>query len=68
MKKINGIVKNWNEENGYGFITIENNEDIFVHFSGIEEENIYDLIPGEEVELMIIKGSKGLQATAVTVR
>ncbi|MDR3241357.1 MAG: cold shock domain-containing protein [Lactobacillaceae bacterium] len=66
MEKISGTVKNWNSENGYGYIEVPGEEDVFVHFSGIEG-SVRDLTPGEAVKLVVIQGVRGPQAALVEV-
>lgn len=67
MQKIEGIVKTWNHEQGFGFIEVKNEDDVFVHFSGIETPHVGDLEPGEVVKLMVVEGVRGPQATGVEV-
>jgi CspA family cold shock protein len=62
-----GQVKWFSEKKGYGFITREDGDDIFVHFSAINREGFKTLREGDEVEFEISEGEKGLQATDVTV-
>jgi CspA family cold shock protein len=62
-----GQVKWFSEKKGYGFITREDGDDIFVHFSAINKEGFRTLHEGDEVEFEISQGEKGLQATNVTV-
>ncbi len=62
-----GRVKWFSEKKGYGFITREDGDDIFVHFSAIKREGFKTLHEGDEVEFEISQGEKGLQATDVTV-
>jgi CspA family cold shock protein len=62
-----GQVKWFSEKKGYGFITREDGDDIFVHFSAIDKEGFRTLREGDEVEFEITEGEKGLQATKVTV-
>jgi CspA family cold shock protein len=61
-----GRVKWFNENKGYGFIEREDGEDVFVHFSAIQEEGFKTLTEGQEVEFEIVEGDKGLQAANVT--
>lgn len=61
-----GIVKWFNGSKGYGFISVENGEDVFVHYSAIQDNGGYrSLDEGQAVEFEITTGSKGLQATNV---
>ena len=63
-----GIVKWFNAEKGYGFITPEDgSKDLFVHFSGIEGEGYKSLNEGAKVEYEQSQGQKGPQATKVRV-
>ncbi len=60
-----GKVKWFNNAKGYGFIAQESGEDIFVHYSVIEQDGYRSLNAGEEVEFDLANGQKGLQATKV---
>lgn len=60
-----GTVKWFNAEKGYGFISRENGEDVFVHFSAITMDGFKTLDEGQEVEFEIVDGEKGPQATNV---
>lgn len=62
-----GQVKWFSEKKGYGFITREDGDDIFVHYSAIKKEGFKTLHEGDEVEFEISEGEKGLQATNVMV-
>ncbi len=61
----NGTVKWFDGKKGYGFIEREDGDDVFVHFSAIEEEGFKNLEDGEEVEFEIVEGDRGLQAENV---
>lgn len=61
-----GKVKWFNKEKGYGFIEREDGNDVFVHFSAIQEEGFKTLFEGELVEFEIVEGPKGLQAANVS--
>ena len=61
-----GKVKWFNNPKGYGFITHEGGEDVFVHFSAIQQEGYRSLNAGEEVQFDIVNGDKGLQAANVS--
>jgi len=60
-----GTVKWFNGEKGFGFITSEEGNDIFVHFSAIQKQGFRTLEEGEEVTFDIIEGQKGPQASNV---
>ena len=60
-----GTVKWFNAGKGYGFISREAGEDVFVHYSAIEEEGFRSLDEGQQVEFAVEQGPKGLQATHV---
>jgi len=60
-----GRVKWFNEQKGFGFISQDNGEDLFVHFSAIKQEGFKVLLEGDEVEFEIAQGKKGLQAVDV---
>ena len=60
-----GTVKWFNAAKGYGFITPESGEDVFVHFSTIQMDGYKSLTEGQAVEFDVVKGPKGLQASAV---
>lgn len=61
-----GTVKWFNAEKGYGFISRENGDDVFVHFSAITMEGFKTLEEGQVVEFEIVQGDKGPQATNVS--
>jgi CspA family cold shock protein len=62
---VQGVVKWFNNQKGYGFITPENGNDVFVHHSAIQGEGYKSLDEGQKVEFNIEKGPKGEQATNV---
>jgi CspA family cold shock protein len=62
----NGKVKWFNDAKGFGFITTETGEDVFVHFSAIQSKGFRSLQEGSNVEFDLIQGPKGLQASNVT--
>ena len=63
--KENGVVKWFNGAKGYGFIQRSSGEDVFVHFSAIQDSGYRTLNEGEAVEFAVTKGPKGLQAESV---
>jgi len=64
--KETGTVKWFNAAKGYGFISRENGEDVFVHFSAIEASGYRSLDEGMRVQFIVGRGPKGLQAQEVS--
>lgn len=62
-----GTVKWFNSTKGYGFITQESGEDVFVHFQSIIGDGYKSLEEGQSVEFSVTNGQKGLQASDVRV-
>lgn len=62
-----GTVKWFNGEKGFGFISRQDGDDLFVHYSEIQSGGFRTLDEGDKVEFEITQGRKGLQASAVTV-
>ena len=60
-----GTVKWFNDSKGFGFISQEGGEDVFVHHTAIQAEGFRSLAEGDRVELEVVKGPKGLQAQNV---
>lgn len=67
MSKTQGTVKWFNEAKGFGFITTERGEDVFVHFTAIQGNGFRTLAEGAAVEFDVQQGPKGLQAANVTI-
>ena len=61
-----GKVKWFNAKKGYGFITRDQGEDIFVHFRNIKGQGRRSLSDGERVSFVVTHGDKGLQADQVS--
>ncbi|MEW6623865.1 MAG: cold-shock protein [Bacillota bacterium] len=61
-----GTVKWFNNEKGFGFIEVENEKDVFVHFSAIVGDGFKSLEEGQKVEFEVTQGPKGPQAANVT--
>lgn len=69
MRKVlmeTGTVKWFNNSKGYGFITREEGEDVFVHYNAIEGSGFRSLEEGDKVQFEVGQGPKGLQATNVS--
>jgi CspA family cold shock protein len=64
-QRIHGVVKWFSAEKGYGFITPDNGQDVFVHYSAIQMSGYKKLEPGMKVEFEITEGPKGKQASQV---
>jgi len=60
-----GTVKWFNAEKGFGFISTEGGDDVFVHFSSIQSDGYRSLNDGQAVEFEVVQGPKGPQADAV---
>ncbi|MEI2455698.1 cold-shock protein [Lysobacter firmicutimachus] len=63
--KETGTVKWFNDAKGFGFISRENGEDVFVHFRAIQVQGFKSLKEGQKVSFNVVQGQKGLQADAV---
>ncbi len=60
-----GTVKWFNDKKGFGFISQDNGDDVFVHQTSIEGEGFRTLAEGDKVEFEVIKDQKGYKATNV---
>jgi CspA family cold shock protein len=61
-----GTVKWFNSEKGFGFLSVEGEEDVFVHFSAIQGDGYKSLEEGQQVQFEITTGARGPQASEVT--
>jgi CspA family cold shock protein len=66
-ERVTGTVKWFNGSKGYGFISREEGEDVFVHYSAIQGQGFRNLEEGQSVEFEVEQGPKGLQASNVSV-
>ena len=64
---MNGTVKWFNSEKGFGFITGEDGKDVFAHFSQINSEGYKTLEEGQKVSYDVVKGPKGPQPENITI-
>jgi CspA family cold shock protein len=64
-ERVTGTVKWFNGSKGYGFISRQDGDDVFVHHSAIQAEGFRNLEEGQRVEFNVEQGPKGLQATQV---
>ena len=60
-----GTVKWFNDAKGFGFITRQNGEDVFVHHTAIQSQGFRSLQEGQQVQFNVVKGPKGWQAENV---
>jgi cold shock protein len=63
--RVTGTVKWFNAAKGFGFISREDGEDVFVHYSAIQGGGFRELAEGQQVEFTVERGPKGLQAANV---
>ena len=61
-----GVVRRFNNQRGFGFISDADGNDVFVHYTGINGEGFKSLEEGQEVEFDVVQGEKGPQAVNVT--
>ena len=64
-ERINGTVKWFNGDKGFGFIEQEGGQDVFVHHSAIQMEGFKTLREGQKVSMEVTQGQKGLQALSL---
>ena len=62
-----GVVKWFNDEKGYGFITPQSGDDLFVHFKAIQADGFKTLKDGQAVTFVATRGQKGMQAEEVQI-
>ena len=62
-----GVVKCFNDEKGFGFITPQSGDDLFVHFRAIQSDGFKSLKEGQTVSFVAARGQKGMQAEEVQV-
>ncbi len=60
-----GVVKWFNNQKGFGFISRDNGDDVFVHFSAITGDGFKSLEEGQDVQFEIVEGDRGPQASNV---
>ena len=64
-ERVQGTVKWFNADKGYGFISQESGDDVFVHYSALQSDGFRTLDEGQRVEYSVERGPKGLQASNV---
>lgn len=62
-----GVVKWFNNEKGFGFISVEGGDDVFAHFSAINVDGFKTLEEGQKVSFDIVEGARGPQAANITI-
>ena len=65
--KQTGTVKWFNDAKGFGFISTEKGDDVFVHYTAIQGSGFKSLTEGARLEFDVVQGPKGLQAANVVV-
>ncbi len=63
--RVTGTVKWFNDQKGFGFLSRDNGDDVFVHYSAIESQGFRSLAEGDAVEFSIVQGPKGPAAADV---
>ncbi|QEA30875.1 cold-shock protein [Secundilactobacillus malefermentans] len=64
---ITGVVKSYNAQTGFGFISIPGNDSLFVHYTAIEGSGYREIKAGQHVSCVVVDGLKGPQAAKVTI-
>lgn len=67
QQRLEGYVKFFNSAKGWGFITAQSGEDLFVHYSSIQSEGFKSLEEGQAVQFDVQSGPKGAQAANVVI-
>jgi CspA family cold shock protein len=67
VRMTNGIVKWFNNDKGFGFISVEGGDDVFAHFSAIQTDGFKSLEEGQKVSFNIVEGARGPQADNITI-
>lgn len=66
-ERVTGTVKWFDAKKGFGFITMEGEKDVFVHYSAIQSEGYRKLDDGQPVEFNLVEGRKGKEASELTI-
>jgi len=66
-ERLNGTVKWFDQKKGYGFISLKEGNEVFVHYSSIQGEGYRSLKEGQQVEFSLIQSDKGPQANDVNI-
>ncbi len=66
-ERVTGTVKWFDIKKGFGFLTREGEKDVFVHYSAIQGDGYKKLEDGQAVEFALVEGTKGLEASELTV-
>ncbi len=66
-ERLNGTVKWFDQKKGYGFISLEEGNEVFVHYSSIQGDGYRSLKEGQQVEFSLIQSDKGPQANDVNI-
>ena len=65
VRNMQGLVKNFNKEKGYGFITADEGQDIFFHYSELKMDGFKTVSPSQKVEFDVEETEKGLRAVNI---